>query len=62
MSQIKKKVGQDLKAHIGNETRHARIAAKMSQKELAEKVGYSHTTSIYAIEKGKEWVSLKTLV
>jgi transcriptional regulator with XRE-family HTH domain len=47
---------------IGKNIAHYRQSAKLSQKELMERVGYSERSSISLIENGKQKVTAVQLV
>ncbi len=51
----------ELNKIIGAEIKKARTDAKLTQQELAEKIGYSSKQAISAIESGRESVAVSTL-
>ena len=53
--------GMDMRKLIGDNVKRARIAAGMTQEELAEKVGIS-SRYFQSIEAGTRWPSIGVLV
>lgn len=54
--------GSMLNTRIGRKIRERRLELKVSQQELADRLGYKHKTSVTKIEKGKTDIPLSKLV
>lgn len=57
---VKEACIRDLKAHVGDSIRMARLSRRMSQRELSELTGITETT-ICKIERGDTDVKLSSL-
>lgn len=54
-------ISEDLYKLIGERVKSARESAKMSQKELAEKIGFETATALSLIETGDRKISVEVL-
>lgn len=58
---MSEQLSPELREHIGKEIQKHRKLRKMTQKDLAEKIGFTNKNSLTNIEAGSVSVSLKTL-